>query len=79
MHAHQIEEKICRLAGELRPAVVSEVRRYLALALEGVASEPLSHDPLAPGGAPPEFADEGSFVAGVRWAAALVADERFDF
>jgi hypothetical protein len=79
MHAHQIEEKLCQLAGELRPAVASEVRKYLAIALEGVASEPLSHDPLAPGGAPPEFEDEDSFLAGIRWAAALVADQNFDF
>lgn len=79
MHAHQIEERLCQLAGELRPAVVSEVRKYLAIALEGVTNEPLLHDPSMPGGAPPEFEDEASFLAGVRWAAALVADQNFDF
>jgi hypothetical protein len=79
MDASRVEDRLHELVGQLRPAVVAEVRKYLAEALRGVAEASPVDDPGLPGGAMPAHSDEDSFLAGVQWAAALVADENFDF
>lgn len=80
MDAGRIADEIQALVDQLRPAVVSEVRHYLAEALVSV-SECGTHelDESGPGGKLPSFDDEDSFLAGVAYAAQLVADESFDF
>jgi len=78
MSASDIADGIHAHVDELITALVRETRVNLAAALRGVVQDPGFGEPGA-GGPVPAFSDEDSFLAGVTWAAQLVADEQFEF
>lgn len=76
--ASDLAAKATALIDQIEDAKAAEVRHFLAERLRHLAT-PQGDQNLAECHPDPEFAPTPDFLAGLRFAAELIADENFDY
>lgn len=78
--ASELVDELADMADQVQKATVREVRKYLGKALQEMTiGTPKAEQQIRDCMQAPDFEPSEDFIAGLRFAAELVADREFDY